>query len=125
MKLKINDGYWMRYTTTRVMPAFNTNPEAYTKATAISFMIKGVTANQTAKLRIFHQNQIKDTNVDSGATIPSNFTITPESNGWVRFTFALDGTKTYYGWSIALQNNSTNAGAASPYISIDDVALVL
>lgn len=125
MKLKINDGYWMRYTTTRVMPAFNTNPEAYPKATAISFMIKGVVADQPAKLRIFHQNQIKDTNVDSGATIPSNFTITPESNGWVRFTFALDGSKTYYGWSLALQNVKANAQASSPYISIDDVALVL
>lgn len=125
MKLKINSRYWMRYTTTRVMPAFNENPEAYEKATAISFMIKGVTANQTAKLRVFHQNQIKDTNVDSGATIPNNFTITPETNGWVRFTFALDSSKTYYGWSIALQNNSTNAGASSPYISIDDVALIL
>ena len=125
MKLKVNSGYWMRYTTTRVMPAFNTNPEAYPKATAISFMIKGVVANQPAKLRIFHQNQIKDTNVDSGATIPSNFTITPESNGWVRFTFALDGSKTYYGWSLALQNVKANAEASSPYISIDNVALVL
>ncbi len=130
MKIKVNGGSWMRYTTTRVMPVFNTNPEAYPKAKAFTFMAKGLSAAQTAKLRVFYQNQISAIagNIDSGALVPQPkdgngfFEIKTASNGWVRYTFVLDEAKSFYGWSLALQNSTTNGGS---YIFIDNVAVVL
>ena len=124
MRLKINKDFWMRYTTSRVIDAINgdDDPVAYPHAKAITFMAKGTSANESAWLRVFFAKSVNGDNFNSVATIDSTLTIKASSNGWNRYTLALDQSKTYYGWSLALANSSNNQGT---YISIDSVALVL
>ena len=126
MKLKVNSGAWMRYTTSRVIETISGGAQpAYPHARAFTFMAKGLSAANPFQVRVFKEALITTSNIDSGAVKVTNMSIQPSSNGWVRYTVQLDLAQDYYGWCLAFQNNSTNAGLSSPYFAIDDVALVL
>ena len=126
MRLKVNGSAWMRYTTSRVIETISGGAQpAYPHARAFTFMAKGLSEANPFQIRVFKDSLITTSNIDSGAVKVTTMSIQPGANGWVRYTVQLDLNQDYYGWCIALQNKTANAGLASPYISIDSVALVL
>ena len=122
MKIKAG-GSWMRYICANLLETLQPAAgvaEAYERASYLAFIIKGTTNKQTARFRIHFANPVTPVNF---ATDRDEYDrqIAVEGSGWALYTVPLSPGRTYYGWSVALDNGNGNSGK---YLTIDNVMLI-